>query len=98
MRFLIYTKYNFINLIKNKIIAISLSLYYALLIVFLFVLPKFAQLTYVEIFSNKSLLSIINLVLITAVVAIIIFLFKQGYEDGSELIIQSKVITKTEII
>lgn len=98
MRFLIYTKYNFINLIKSKIVLISLALYYVLLIVFLYILPKFAQMNYIEIFSNKSLLSIINLILITAVVGMIIFLFKQGYEDGSELIIQSKPITRTEIV
>lgn len=96
--FLIYTKYNFFNLIKTKIFWITLVVYYFLLIVFLYLFPHLTKLNYLELFTYKSVLSIINILLIIAAMSMVLFLFKQGYEDGSELVLHSKPLTRTVMI
>lgn len=98
MHFLIYTKYRFTNLLKTKSFVICLFLYYLLLSAFLYIIPFILKISYVELFSYRTILIMINLVLVMAIIFSGIFLFKQGYEDGSELILQSKPLSKSIIV
>ncbi len=96
--FLVYTKYNFFNLIKTKIFWITLVIYYFLLAIFLYLFPYLTKLNYLELFTYKSVLSIINILLVIVAMSMVLFLFKQGYEDGSELVLHSKPLTRTVMI
>lgn len=96
--FLTYTKYNFFNLVRTKMFWVSALIYYVLLALFLFLLPYLTKINYLELFSYRSILSIINTALIMIAISVVLFLFKQTQEDGSELIIHSKPLSRTTMI
>lgn len=73
-------------------------IYYFLLAIFLYLFPYLTKLNYLELFTYKSVLSIINILLVIVAMSMVLFLFKQGYEDGSELVLHSKPLTRTVMI
>lgn len=98
MHFLSYTKYKFVSLLKMKVFWICLLLYFATMCIFLYVIPVAVQISYIELFTYKTILNTIGFILIFGIIFGILYLFKDGYEDGSELILHSKPIPRVVMV
>lgn len=94
---LIYFCYIFKNIIKSKVFIICVTLYYALMAIIIYLVPSIIDINYYQVFNNKMIVITANIIIIILAISIVIQNYKKNQIDGSELIILSKVITRTAI-
>lgn len=94
---LIYFCYIFKNIIRSKVFIICVTLYYALMAVIIYLIPSIIDISYYQVFNNKMIIITANIIIIILAISIVIQNYKKNQIDGSELIILSKVITRTAI-
>lgn len=94
---LIYFSYILKNIIRSKVFIICVTLYYILMAIIIYLLPPIIDISYYQIFNNKMIVITANIIIIILAISIVIQNYKKNQIDGSELIILSKVITRTAI-
>lgn len=90
--------YMFKNTIKNKGLYICSLMYFIVIFVIVFIIPKFGDLSPNQILLNPIVICIVILVISILAALLGIILFKAPVDDGTELLIVSKPLSRLEIL
>lgn len=70
----------------------------AILLLILYVVPPILKVSIIELFSYKSIISLLVFFAVIPAGVLVVQIFLKDYEDGTELLIASKPITRTTMI
>lgn len=84
--------------IKNKSLYVCLFIYFIVIFLVIFIIPKFGDLSPNQILLNPMVLSMIVLIISILSTLLGIILFKSPIDDGTELLIVSKPLSRWEIL
>lgn len=98
MTFLKYSNFLFKSMLTKWSIYITVILYYVLLVFFMYILPILLKMSLLQIFTLKTLLMLVILFAVFACSTIAIQLYRSNIDDGTDLLILSKPLSRSTII